>query len=211
MRNLMIATLVSATAAASAGLVSPFTETFDDGNANWHDGPQNPATWNSAGYIETTADLNTASPFGLLIFRAQNNFGSSDGAFEGDYIASGINSLSLDIRHDAGQDVSFAVRFATANNSPAFVLFNPVMVSSGVWTTLTFAIDPDSPFYAPAGGTFQDVASQIGNLQIIANRPDGLATPLVTTFDLDNVSIVPAPGALALLGLGGLAGVRRRR
>lgn len=31
------------------------------------------------------------------------------------------------------------------------------------------------------------------------------------TFDLDNVSIVPTPGAIALLGLGGLAAARRRR
>jgi hypothetical protein len=29
--------------------------------------------------------------------------------------------------------------------------------------------------------------------------------------DFDNVSVIPAPGALALLGLGGLAAARRRR
>ena len=43
------------------------------------------------------------------------------------------------------------------------------------------------------------------------NRPDGLSTPLVTTFDLDNVAITPAPGALGLLGLGGAFVARRQR
>ena len=51
----------------------------------------------------------------------------------------------------------------------------------------------------------------VGNLQVSVDRPDGLDTPLVVDFDLDNVSITPAPGALAMIGFGGLVGTRRRR
>lgn len=209
MRTTLLMALAMAAPAALAGTAS-FTETFDAGNANWHDGPQNPAAWDAGGFITSTADVNSAGGFGLLLFRAQSNYNSSNGAFTGNYVGN-IDTISFDVRHDAGQDLTFAVRFATANNSPAFVLFSPVAVSSGAWTTLSFAIDPNSPFYVPAGGTFDAVAGQVGNVQVIVNRPDGLATPLVTTFDLDNVAITPAPGVLGLMGLGGMIAARRRR
>lgn len=195
---------------ASAGIVSPFTETFDNGNSDWRDGSQVAAGWND-GFISYNADVNSAGAFGLLLFRAQDEYGSSGGAFIGDYITSGIDSISFDIRHDAGIDLSFAVRFATVNNSPAFVIFSDQAVSSGEWTTVTVAISPDAPGYTPAGGTFEGVAPQIGHVQILVSRPTDLTGALPTNFDLDNVSIVPAPGALALMGVGGLAAVRRRR
>ncbi|MCC5824325.1 MAG: PEP-CTERM sorting domain-containing protein [Phycisphaerales bacterium] len=196
---------------ASASLVTPFTETFDNGNANWLDGPQNPATWNPGGYLQTTADVSSAGSFGLLLFRAQANQNSSGGAFVGDYAASGIDRISFDIRHDADINLSFIVRFATANNSPAFVIFSEVEVSANTWTNVSFDISPDNPLLTFAGGSYATVAPQVGNVQVLVDRVDGLTTPLVTNFDLDNVSIVPAPGAMALLGLGGLAAVRRRR
>lgn len=203
--------LIAAAGFASAGIVSPFTETFDTDNSGWRDGPQSPAAWNAGGSISGSGDVNSAGAFGLLIFRAQDEYGSSGGAFIGDYITSGINSISFDIRHDAGIDLTFAVRFSTVNNSPAFVIFSDQAVSSGSWTTVTLAISADAPGYTPAGGTFESVAPQIGHVQILVSRPADLTAPLPTNFDLDNVSIVPAPGAIALLGLGGLAATRRRR
>jgi MYXO-CTERM domain-containing protein len=196
---------------ASAGIVSPFTETFDDGNAGWLDGPQNPATWNPGGYLSTWADVNSAGAFGLLLFRAQQNNGSSGGAFAGNYVASNIDTISFDIRHDADRDLSFIVRFATANNSPAFVIFSEVAVQANVWTTVSFDISPDNPLLTFAGGTYDTVAPQVGNVQVLVDRVDGLTTPLVTGFDLDNVAITPAPGAAALLGFAGLVAARRRR
>lgn len=203
---------VSALAAtlATAG-VTPFTETFDTGNANWQDGPQNPAQWEPGGYLTTTADVSSAGAFGLLLFRAQQNLGSSGGAFVGDYVASNIDTVSFDVRHDADRDLSFIVRFATANNSPAFVIFSDVSVAANEWTTVSFDISPDNPLLQFAGGTYEQVAPQIGNLQILVGPAEGQTEPLVTRFDLDNVSIVPAPSAIALLGLGGLAAARRRR
>lgn len=203
--------LLGVASLASAGIVSPFTESFDTGNANWLDGPQNPATWNPGGYLSTSADVNSAGAFGLLLFRAQQNNGSSGGAFAGNYVASGIDTISFDIRHDADRDLSFIVRFATANNSPAFVIFSEVAVQANVWTTVSFDISPDNPLLTFAGGTYDTVAPQVGNVQVLVDRVDGLTTPLVTGFDLDNVAITPAPGAAALLGFAGLVAARRRR
>lgn len=209
MRIAALATL-ALTAPAFATIV-PFTETFDAGNANWLDGPQNPAAWNAEGYLSTTADVSAAGSFGLLLFRGQQNQNASGGAFAGDYIAGGIDTISFDIRHNADRDLSFIVRFATANNSPAFVIFSEVFVEANVWTTVSFDISPDNPLLTFAGGSYATVAPQIGNVQVLVNRVPGLTDPLVAGFDLDNVAITPAPGAAALLGMAGLIAARRRR
>ncbi|MEM9372551.1 MAG: hypothetical protein AAGA55_02820 [Planctomycetota bacterium] len=210
MRTFTAAIALSSGVALAGNIPTPFTETFDLGGENWRQGDSSDVDWNS-GVASTTVDLNTAGPFGLTLFRAQDGFDSSNDAFVGNYIAGGIDTLSFDIRHDAGVDLGFSVRFATSANSPAFVLFAPQSVVSGEWTTLTFAIDPNSPFYSPAGGTYEAVAPQVGNLQIFAARPDGLTTPLVSTFEIDNVAITPTPASAALLGLGGVVAARRRR
>lgn len=215
MRSVSMIVFALVAAGAQGGVVTPFTETFTFDNANWRDGATNPLAWNAGGFVSTSGDLNSAGPFGLTLFRGQDGFDSSGDAFVGDYVAGGINRISLDIRHDAGQDLTFAVRVAVSGPSPAFAVISPVAVTSGEWTTLTFDLDYSSPFYfaegAPGEAFFNSVASAVGNLQISVNRPEGLDTPLLVNFDLDNVSITPSPASVTLLGLGGLAAARRRR
>jgi MYXO-CTERM domain-containing protein len=205
---------------ANAG-VSTFTETFEGGANGWLQGSFSAPTYNAAGaldgsaYITSTADLNSAGPFGLTVFRGQDDFDASGDAFVGDYLAGGINRISFDFRHNAGQDLGIALRVATSNNFPAFAveLANPV--ASGEWVTLSFDLSFFNPLLtiegAPTPDAFNAIMQSVGNIQVSADRPDGLSTPLEVDFDLDNVSITPAPGSVALLGLGGLAAVRRRR
>ncbi|MEZ6165525.1 MAG: PEP-CTERM sorting domain-containing protein [Phycisphaerales bacterium] len=215
-----LSAIALATGIAHAG-VSPFTETFETGANGWLQGSFSAPTYNATGaldgsaYITSTADLNSAGPFGLTIFRGQDDFDASGDAFVGDYLANGINRISIDFRHNAGLDLGIALRVASSNNFPAFAveLANPV--ASGEWVTLSFDLDFFNPLVtiegAPTPEAFNAIMQSIGNLQLSADRPDGLDTPLVVDFDLDNVSITPAPGSLALLGLGGLAATRRRR
>jgi hypothetical protein len=209
--SFVAAVLAGSLASAATAGVSAFTETFDSGNANWLDGSQNPATWDAGGFLSTSADVVSAGGFGLLLFRAQDNANSSGDAFVGDYVANQINRISFDIRHDADRDLSFIVRFATANNSPAFVIFSDASVAAGEWTNVSFDISPDNPLLTFAGGSYATVAPIVGNVQVLVDRVDGLTTPLVTNFDLDNVRIIPAPGAAAVLAMGGLVAARRRR
>jgi len=220
-----ITTTISAVALAAglahAGSVSPFTETFESGTNGWLQGSFSAPTYNATGaldgsaYISSSADLNSAGPFGLTVFRGQDDFDASGDAFVGNYLTSGINRVSFDFRQNSGQDLGIALRVASSNNFPAFAveLANPV--ASGEWVTLSFELDFSNPLVtiegAPTQAAFDQVMAAIGNLQVSVDRPDGLDTPLVVDFDLDNVSITPAPGSLALLGLGGLAFNRRRR
>lgn len=205
---------------ANAG-VSPFTETFESGANGWLQGSFSAPTYNATGaldgsaFITSTADLNSAGPFGLTIFRGQDDFDASGDAFVGNYLASGINRISFDFRHNAGQDLGIALRVASSNNFPAFAVELDGPVASGEWVTLSFDLSFFNPLLtiegAPTPDAFNAIMQSIGNIQVSADRPDGLSTPLVVDFDLDNVAITPAPGAMALLGLGGLAATRRRR
>lgn len=215
-----IAAIALTAGLANAGVTS-FTETFETGDNGWLQGSFSAPTYNASGaadgsaYITSTADLNSAGPFGLTIFRGQDDFDASGDAYVGDYLAGGIDRISFDFRHNAGQDLGIALRVATSNNFPAFAveLANPV--ASGEWVTLSFDLSFFNPLLtiegAPTPDAFNAIMQSVGNIQVSADRPDGLSTPLEVDFDLDNVSITPAPGSLALLGLGGMAAARRRR
>jgi len=206
---------------AHGGVVAPFTETFETGANNWVAGSNGPLQEDASGaldgsaFVGTRADLNTAGPFGLTIFRGQDNFDASGDAFVGDYLAGGITTVSFDFRHNAGQDLGIALRIAGSLNFPAFAVELAAPVQSGVWTTLTYELDFSNPLLTiegiPSQEAFDDVMSGVGNIQISADRPEGLNAPFFVDFDLDNVSITPAPSAMAMLGLGAMIAGRRRR
>ncbi|MGV6814812.1 MAG: hypothetical protein ACWA5W_07385 [Phycisphaerales bacterium] len=220
MKTIMIATLATITTTSMAN-VTPFTETFEGGANGWVQGSFADANFFSSGsidesaYISSTADLNSAGPFGLTVFRGHDDFDASGDAFVGDYLASGINLVTLNLRHNAGQDLGIALRVSGSSNFPGFAVELPEMVASDQWVTLSFELSFSNPLVTiegpPTPDAFNQVMEAVGNLQLSVDRPDGLTTPLVVDFDLDNVSITPAPGTLALLSFGGLVATRRRR
>ncbi len=203
--------------AAASGAVVPFTEDFTGGAAGWRDasGAQL-ADWVPAGGPDGSAYV-TASylvpdplpPFGAILFRAQDEFGSSGGAFEGDWISDGVSEFSFFIRHDGPAPLDVFARFAGPLNFPGAVGISFVPVQPGAWTEITIPIAPGSPNIILEGAAFEDVFGDIGHLQI-GILPSELFVGASLTVDLDKVSIVPAPGTLAVLALAGVARRRRR-
>ncbi|MBL4699210.1 MAG: hypothetical protein JKX70_10290 [Phycisphaerales bacterium] len=221
MNTITLTALAAITASSALADVASFTETFESGTNNWLMGSFVDPIFNATGaldgsaYISSSADLNSAGPFGLSVFRGEDNFDASGDAFVGDYLAGGINRLTFDFRHDADIDLGVALRIAGPNNFPGMGIELPGFVAGGEWITLSFDLDFNNPLLtlegAPTIEFFNDVMTAVGNIQVSIDRPDGLTTPLIVNFDLDNVSITPAPSALALLTLGGLMTTRRRR
>ncbi len=105
-------------------------------------------------------------------------------------------------------------------------------INNSDWTTYSVIIDDTSALALPAGwggtgdedpDTFEPILPEGRTFESVITSVDEIAfTTFVpgyffgfTNFDIqvDNISIrsVPAPSALALLGLGGLVGTRRRR
>ena len=221
MNTIIITAAFAAFASASFAGVTPFAETFESGINGWTQGSFAAPSLSLSGaldgsaYISAAADLNSAGPFGLTIFRGEDNFDASGDAFVGNYLTSGINHVSFDLRHNAGQDLNVALRVAGSNNFPGLAVELNDLVGSDQWFTLDFDLDFSNPLVTlegpPTLDMFNSVMEAVGNLQVTVTRPDGLTTPLVVDFDLDNVRITPAPATLALLSIGGLGAIRRRR
>lgn len=206
---------------ASAGLVVPFTEGFDADAANWFD-PAGAALldWNADGgpsgagdgHVTTDFAFSNAGPFGTTLFRAQDEFGSSGGAFEGNWMASGVDTLSFWFKHDVPVPINVFARLAGPANFPGAAAVSFVPVAPNTWTEVAIPVFEGAPNIMLEGTSYADVFSNIGHIQIGISTPEGFENDTTMySYALDNVSITPAPGALGLLALAGLAGRRRRR
>lgn len=215
--------------AATHGAVVPFTENFTNDAANWYNNAGSaPVDWASSGgpdggsYVTTSYNFVNQTPGlpfpnnAVNLFRAQDEFNTSNHAFEGNWIADGVTSFSFWIRHNAGAPMMFFTRFATPSNFPAWSGVEFSMVAPNTWTHITIPITLSNPalFYeGPPGGQaeFNAVFSNIGHVQVGVFGGAQAGVNQGFTFDLDQPSIVPAPGALALLGVSGLSRRARRR
>lgn len=216
-----VALVAAAFAAAPASaLTVPFTETFASGNASWTNAANAPLDAFGAGgpdgsaYASTSFNFAGTNPASTpAILRAQNTTNASGGAFFGNWVTGGVTTLSFDIRHDAPNALDVFVRW-TALSAPAFpgiILFAPSTVAPGAWTNVSIAVSAASPFVPEPGATYAGIFPQVARMQFGAT-PGALAGQNVAVrFDIDNVRIVPTPGAATGLALLGAAVLRRRR
>lgn len=200
----------------------PFTEDFPADSAGWKFDPAGAvdSTWASSGGPDGGAHVTQAFNFANsgegdtpVLFRAHDEFNSSGSQFVGDWIADGVTQFSIFVRHNAPTPVSLFTRFATPVNFPGAAAVSFVPTPPDVWTQVTFEISSDSPAIVYEGpmSTFASVFGNVGHVQIGLSVPAALAgLDQEITFQLDKPTIVPEPGALAGLGLFGLALLRRR-
>jgi len=204
--------------APSRAAIIPFTEEFSTGTQNWKNVAN--ADVNHVlsggvggvgdGYISVlrtfTANPNSAQ----TIFRAHDQFNSSNDAFVGDWLAAGVTRFSFWVRHNAASDLTFGTRFATSANSPGANGIGIPTAAPNVWTMIEIPISSANIIAEPPS-TFDAVFGLIGNLQISARPGNNLSVPI--TFDLDRVSIVPEPstcGLACITGAFGMLILRRR-
>ncbi len=203
--------LLSLALAAPAGaLTLPFTEEFATDNADWKDGGGFDLTWNATGgpdggsYASGNFSFQPFPPDEpITLARAQDEFGSSGGAFEGDWIANNVLTLSVFFRHDLPFPVSPFARLTQTGNFPGAIAIFPGAVLPNTWTPLTFDVSAGSPFVVyPEGGSYASIFGAIAHVQFGVETPPALAgSPVVYEFGIDKVSIVPEPGTAAMIGL----------
>ncbi len=198
----------------------PFTEDFVADSANWRDAVGvNVLDWLAQGGPDGGAFAQGAFNFVAsqpedtpVILRAHDSFGSSGGAFTGNWIDAGVSLLSAQVRHNAPEPLTYFVRLAGPNNFPGAAAVNFAPVLPDQWTEITFAIHKNSPqFVTFEGSNFATIFSDIANMQFGVIVPSALSgVNQDFAFDIDKVTIVPQPTTIALLGLGTLALARRR-
>ena len=212
--------VVALLSAPALAVINPYTEQFSGPAANWSSSSTfTPLSYPLSGGPDGSAYGSSGFGFAAnsigdfpILFRAQNSFGSSGGAFSGDWLGAGVTSLTFSVRDNAPAPVTFFARFSSGG--PGVVSLQSVAVQPNTWTTFTVQIDPLAPFiYEGSPALFTSTFTNMDRLQIGVVVDAGLAgQPGPYTFDIDNVGIVPSPATGAVLvGALGLAGLRRRR
>jgi hypothetical protein len=211
--------MIGAVVVARTGLGAavPFTEDFAADASNWGDNSAlNLLTHVASGgpdggsYATTSQSLLDLADRSIVLFRAQDEFNSSNHAFEGNWVAQNIGQFSAFVRHNAPLPLSFFTRFSAPNNFPGgtAVKFAPVLPNT--WTELNFDINANNPeFVTYEGSNFNTVFSNVGHIQLGVSVPAALAAnPTAFTFDIDKASIeraIPEPSTVIALIMVGAA------
>lgn len=217
----VVLTLAFVVSSASA-VVVPYTEDFSAGVSGWTDSDNADALGHvssggpgDAAYVTTTFDFTgSVADAQIVLFRGQDLNNASGDAFVGNWITAGVSQYSFQVRQDTGEALSFFTRFATSANFPGAAGVGFVPVASGVWTTITIDINSTGPQLIYEGGpsNYNSVFGNLGNLQVGFLVPGSLAGDTETfNFGLTNVSVIPEPASLILMGLGSLAMFRRSK
>lgn len=128
------------------------------------------------------------------------------------FVGQSLNGRSIYIHADVGSASQLTISFAARRTETGFADNRLELWIAGAWTTVgTFAAGSDWPV-----SRFDfEMPSMLGMGTATLRLTLGGATTSTGNLRLDNLRVetraVPAPGALALLGLAGLAGRRRRR
>ena len=153
----------------------------------------------------------------------------SDFSAEADNWFSGSNNLLLDdglyMRNTPGQTTSLVTLSGTGLGLAANTTYDLYLFGGGGSNTTTFNFDP-SDLSDPSGGTAVTVGpATVGDQEAATTKytfTTGAVVPTEIVFSwadpasggdaaLTGIALVPEPGSLALLGLGGLCVLRRRR
>jgi hypothetical protein len=180
----------------------PFTEDFAVDAADWFNSAGTAeVSWSAAGgpdggsYVSTTFNFVASSAIDTpALFRAQDEFGSSGGAFVGNWVTDGVAAIRGFVRHNTGVPTTFFVRYASPVNFPGAATLVTPAVPSGQWTEFViFLPNPNIVFEGPF--TYPQVFGNIGHVQIGVAVPASLVgVNQVFTFDLDKVALLNANG-----------------
>lgn len=199
----------------------PFTEDFTADNANWKDASSAGLTYvNSGGpdgssYVSSSFSFeNSVEADTPVLFRGQDDFGSSGGAFEGNWVTDVVRKLSAQVRHNAPVPLTHFVRLSGPFNFPGAVAVQFGIVLPNQWTEIEFDLSPSSPqFVSFEGNDWATVISNVGHVQLGVSVPAALeGNPATYTFDIDKVAIAtPEPTTIALGLMGSILALGNRR
>ena len=216
-----VASAAAVVASGAAHAVTPgFTESFSGaGNiGGWQGGA-------SAGTLYTNpgADGVGGAGDGYLSVRNDRlgNFGAYNPTtpFVGDWIASGVTGVRFALR-DIGAIENFEIHISLGNGGVVgtnFWQYNVAYVPTSDWQTYTLDLTNLNPAQwtrIRGSGTLEQALRNVDRLHFRHDRTPftpSPGSPIIGDMGLDEVTLLPAPGAAATLFAGLAWGSRRRR
>lgn len=214
---------ISGVIAADSYAVAPYTEDFATDTANWADTLSGALTFVPSGSVDSGSYVSTVGSFSdpnavgdsVVLFRGHDEFGFSGGAFEGNWAADGIRTVTAQVRHSAPGPLSFFMRASGPGNFPGAVAIEFVPVLPDTWTEISFDVSPSSfQFVTYEGSNWTSVFSNVGHVQFGVSISAAMSNGVPVTFDIDKITTgVPEPSAICLAGLPliGMCGFYRSR
>jgi hypothetical protein len=200
-------------------------DTFEDGTVQgWVVGPPHPAPPKN---IASGGPAGVDDNYLLLTATGAGGPGGRFAAFNlaqwaGDYLAAGINTITMDVSNFGNEDLALRLLFADPLMGPPSNLAistEAILVPAGSgWVSVSFPIDPAS--LTGGLGTVENALSGATELRLFHSPALGFPGPnIATSLGVDNIAApaaVPEPGAGLALGIGTLAflacgRLRRRR
>lgn len=219
MRTVILALLVGGSAMPALAIV-PFVEPFAANASNWRqsDGATDLA-WSASGALDGSSF--GSAPFNFvnqtanatpILFRGSTQYNTSGNALFGDWRTDPVTEVIADVRQNSGVPLTFFSRFSPG--AAGAVALSSTTVASNTWQQVHFTILPFDPltfFYEGPGVSYDTVFTNVARVQFGVLVPTELAgVDRNFQFDIDNIRVVPTPGAVALLGLAGVVARRRR-
>lgn len=148
-------------------------------------------------------------------------------SWHGDYIAEGVNAISLDANNYTDGDIYLRLAFRSVGDDTVFVTEEMILAPSSGWTSLTFDLAESN--MERTGVSYTDTFSSVSQLRVIhrydpsvgnGGPPDAadsvlgaLGSPIAARVGIDNIQAlgVPEPGTLALAALSAVAMMTNRR
>jgi PEP-CTERM motif len=189
-------------------------DTFQDGTTDsWFNGGVQPVNISSGGplgandrFLELTADGGGAN--GRLTVLNRNQW-------LGNYIASGVNEIDLDLNNFSNVVLSIRLAFksGTFNGAPGYVTTTAFSLgpNSG-WQQAVFSITPATMTAVGSVSPFVTFFTAPSEFRVInaATVGDLNGDNVIGQLGIDNIAAVPEPSSIMLLGLAGIGIVFRR-
>lgn len=193
----------------ASALTLGMTDTFQDGSTEgWSSGAANP---NPPFVVTSGGPAGAGDMFLQLIATGSPGAGGKLVAFSGvqwagDYLASGVTAIAMDLNNRGATDLSLRLWVA----APDVMSQQPVLLKAGSgWTHVLFQLTPDA-----LTGAAALALSNVSQLRLFHGTDAFFpGQNIATQLGMDNVSAVPEPQTWALLGAGLalIAGLRMRR
>ncbi len=130
----------------------------------------------------------------------------------GDYVTEGVDTITAWMRAGAsGAPLNMRVTIQGAGGNRWSSAEAVVVPADDNWYPVTFDLTEAGMVSILGTASLEDVLSSVNELRILSSTaPEYIGEVIDARLDVDDITALPEPGAIALLAMGGAAMLRRR-